>query len=182
MKGMPSPEEFREEALGLLTSERGREILGSAALRLEPGALTWEGSHGPVQGHRVLLGLEASALGELDQNPSLRDALESGLARALARRPGQSLAALVCRWELEPGGAAGPYRQGPSVPVNPGDPEALRRGLVAYLRQREQGEAADWAAGASIEALRRPPGRWRGVVNEAIRRLGGSAPHLDGAV
>jgi hypothetical protein len=167
-------EDLRSEALALLTSPRAWGVLELASLRLHPGALTWEGSHGEVCAHRLTLGLDGASLGELDEFPSALDELEAVLSRVLARRPGHSLASLETCWELEPVADVCTYRTPERRPVRRDDPEALRRALVAYLDRRNQGEAARWAREAAALAARRAPPGLREVVAVALARL--SAP------
>lgn len=171
MNDPPDPEELRAGALALLTSGRAQAALELATLRLQPGALSWEGSLGEVRGHRLTLGLDGASLGELDEYPSALDELEVALARVLGRHPGHSLAALETRWELEPAPEVRSYRTPERRPARRDDPEALRRALVAYLQRRDEEVAARWAAQASPLDVRKAPAALRGALTAALARL-----------
>lgn len=176
MSDPPDPEQLRVDALSFLSSERARTTLERANLRLLPAALSWEGSHGEVQGHRLVLGLDGASLGELDEHPASLDEMEEALARAVARNRGHSLAGLDTRWELEPSATSRTYRSPERRPASRHDPEALRRALVGYLEQRQQPEALQWAQEAASLDPQRAPARLRGVLQDAMLRLMGPRP------
>lgn len=181
MSAAPDPEEIRLRALELLNDERARLALEKAVIRLHPEALRWEASDGDVRAHRISLGLDGASLGDLDEHPSSLDALESALARAVARSRGHSLAALDTWWELEaPENPS--YRAPERRLARRSDPEALRRALISYLLRREQGEAARWVVDlAEFGDLRRVTPLVRAILTPSLARLNQRPAFLDAA-
>jgi hypothetical protein len=87
------------EMLGALGPVLAREALENGALEIEPNVLEWQGSHGRVRAHRVVLRLEPGACGEIGRSPSALDALTAAVAAAVAEESGNTLASL----DLRPG-------------------------------------------------------------------------------
>jgi len=103
------------DRLGSLGDELAREILEAAVLEIEHDASRWEGSAGPMRGHRVTLHVEASLEARLRDAHAARDALASAVAQALAERPGEvafdvRVVALPAAGQRPSGGGGGPYR------------------------------------------------------------------------
>jgi hypothetical protein len=145
-----SPEALRHaalEALGPYADPRAREALQASGLRVEPAFAGWESSAGHVDGQLVTLAVDAATLGRLRAAPALEDALHAALAAAVARHPGQTLAALALRWGRE-GAQATPdgYRDRP-----PDAPQTLQQAVPAYLDARGEDSLARLVEGASLE-------------------------------
>jgi hypothetical protein len=86
-------------ALGPVADELARDALARGEIDIEPGVAHWEASSGPVEGHRVTLGLDDDHLERIRRRPSIYDAICAAFAAAVATRPGESLFEL----ELRPG-------------------------------------------------------------------------------
>jgi hypothetical protein len=174
------------EVLGAHADERAHDALAHATLTISHGAARWEGSHGPVEGHHVTVGLDAARLGTLRATPALVDALLAAVAAAMATHLGEALLDVRLRWTRisEPTHSA--YRDGP--PLH--GPPTLHEGLVAYLAAAGEAELARVVAtgslaetatgGATIElpraardALRSHPGGLA-AIERGVRDLLGS--------
>jgi hypothetical protein len=132
------------EALGAHGDQRAIDALRSAVLAITPGAARWHSSSGPVQAHRVTLGLEAGCLGRLRAAPATVDALGAALAAAIARWPGETLLELVLRWAPGTSPLAAGYRNAPPQPVS------IREALVEYLDAAGERSLARAIAGACV--------------------------------
>ncbi len=100
------------DALGPLGDALAREALEEGTVRVEPAVLTWEGSHGEVQGHRVVVVVRPALHGRLLGHPGAYDALTAALAAAISAAPGNALADLRVEAGDEPRSGA-PYRGRP---------------------------------------------------------------------
>jgi hypothetical protein len=135
-------EELRRVALdrlGVHADERTRETLAHASLAIVPAVARWDSSAGPVEAHRVTLGVDAGTLGMLRAAPSLVDALCAALAAAVATRPRETLHDLALRWTAGARASASGYRDAP--PPAPAIP--LSEAIAAYLRASGDGALAD---------------------------------------
>jgi hypothetical protein len=145
-----SGEELRRAALAALgehADERARETLMHASVAVV-GAAGWEGSGGPVEAHRVLLGVDARTLGGLRAAPAVIDALGAALAAAMAARRGDALLDLQLLWSHAARPSAAGYRDAP-----PPEPEAsLQAALVDYLEGGGEHLVAGLLEGASLDA------------------------------
>ena len=124
------------EILGAHADERAVDALRRGRLVLTHGAARWVGSTGPVQGHRVTLGLDAQSLGQLRAAPATVDSLCAALAAAIARRPGETLLELSLCWASGASTVSVGYRDAPRPPVS------MREALVAYLDATGERSAA----------------------------------------
>ena len=144
-----SGEELRRAALVALgehADERAREALTHASITVV-GATGWDGSAGPVQAHRVPLGLDARTLGGLRAAPALADALCAAVASAVARRPGQTLLDLHLRWAPGTRSSSAGYRDAPPA----ADEASLHEALVGYLEGGGEHLLAAHLAGAVLD-------------------------------
>ena len=98
------------EVLGPLGDVLAREALESGSVTVEHDVLAWEGSHGSMHAHRVVVLLPEELTAQLASNHAAKDALAAVLAAAMAERAGHSVADV----RFEPGELAvralGPYR------------------------------------------------------------------------
>jgi hypothetical protein len=173
------------EVLGPHADERAHDALAHATLTVSHGAGSWEGSHGPVEGHHVTVGLDAERLGMLRATPALVDALLAAVAAAIATHLGEALLDVRLRWTRASEPAHSAYRDGP--PQH--GPPTLQEGLTAYLEAAGEPELARLVAagtvtetggGATLEipraardALRSNPGGLA-AIERGVRDLLGS--------
>lgn len=164
------------DALGEHADERAREALAHAVVNVVSGAARWEGSSGPVEAHRVTIGLDARRLGALRVVPALADAMCAAVANAIATRPREALLDVDLRWNAgvapaEPDG----YRGAAPHPA-----PTLRDALVDYLDasgEPDLAQAVDAvepaASGRDVGVrMKRPDdARARGVITRAVRDL-----------
>ena len=144
-----SAEELRRAALAILgehADERARDALGHASVTVVEAA-GWDGSAGPVQAHRVTLGLDARTLGGLRAAPALADALCAAVASAIATRPGETLLDLHLRWALGTRSSSAGYRDAPPPAVE----ASLHDALLDYLEGGGEHLIARSLAGATID-------------------------------
>jgi hypothetical protein len=99
------------EALGQLGDALAREALEAGAVAIEHDVLAWEGSHGTMHGHRVVVLTSAELSARLAAHPAAMDGLAAALSSAMAVRPGHAVADI----RIEVGTATvavslGPYR------------------------------------------------------------------------
>lgn len=158
----PAPEWLRAaalEELGHFADPRTRAALEGATLIVEADVGRWEGSAGPVRAHRSLVGLSAAQLGVLLVVPALVDELQTALARAVARRPGETLMSMQTFWDgrLESTGA--PYRASTAAHSSLGDPAAMQEGLVVLLRAAGRADLATLVAGGALTHVAQQRGR-----------------------
>jgi hypothetical protein len=142
-----SGEELRRAALAALgehADERAREALAHASITVV-GAAGWDGSAGPVEAHRVTLGMDARTLGGLRSAPALADALCAAVAASIATRPGETLLDLEMRWAPGARSTAVGYRDAP--PEETSLPDALRD----YLEGGGHPALAGCLAGATLD-------------------------------
>lgn len=108
---------LRHRALDLLGPHGdpdARDALEGAVVALETDVSEWEGSHGTVHGHRVVLLLPPNLVGRVASSLAAQDAITWALSAALSERAGAAL--FDVRYEAavappsRPGG--GPYRSG----------------------------------------------------------------------
>ena len=145
-----TPEELRRAAIEGLDAHadvRVRDALAHGTLALTPGVTRWESSHGPVEGHHVILAVDAERLGALRAAPGMIDALCAVLSATIASRPGEALTDFVLQWEPTVHVEHAAYRDEP--------PEAhvtsLGDGLVAYLRGLGEVDLATRVEDAIVE-------------------------------
>jgi hypothetical protein len=102
------------DALGPLGDALARAALESAALLVENDVLAWEGSHGTVHAHRIVLIVPEDLHARLVANDAARhaamDALSAALAAAMAERAGQAMADVVVESGVVEHSMSGPYR------------------------------------------------------------------------
>ncbi|GEM_PF-2031141 len=90
------------DELGPLAPPLAREALEAGVLEVERDVLAWEGSHGRVRAHRVVLRLVPELCARVNETPSALDALTAAVATAVAAVAGNALAEL----RVVPGAAA----------------------------------------------------------------------------
>jgi hypothetical protein len=180
-----TPEALRRAALDAIDAhadERVRDALLHGSLAIATAVARWEGSSGPVVGHRVTLALDAARLGGLRAAPAVADAIGAALAAAIATQPGEALLGLVPRWSGEHRAAAAGYRDAaPST-------DALHDALVEYLIAVGEQDVARAVAAAVTEAapaevrLRVAPGRGGRLRSDAhaMAALAGAVRALTG--
>ncbi len=96
-------------ALGPLGDSLAREVLERGVLSIEHDVKVWEGTQGPVHGHRVIVVVEAELGARLAGAHATIDGLNAALASAMSERRGHAVADL----RLETGNvgqASSPYR------------------------------------------------------------------------
>jgi hypothetical protein len=135
------------EALGPHADERAVDVLAHATVTVTYEVARWEGSAGPVQGHRVTMALDATRLGMLRATPAVLDALHAALAASVASRPGEALVDTRLRWSRLAEVTHAAYRDGP--PTH--GPPTLGEGLVGYLEAAGERELARLIGGAQVE-------------------------------
>ncbi len=184
-----SGEELRRAALATLgehADERARDALAHASVAVAE-AVGWHGSAGPVEAHRVTLGLDARTLGGLRLAPALADALCAAVAAAIATRPGATLLDLELRWAPGARPSSAGYRDAPP----PEQEASLRHALVDYLEGGGQASLAGLLAGAVLDeppvgpiSIRLPPSAHKALradpravatITAAVRDLLGDA-------
>jgi hypothetical protein len=142
-------EELRSAALATLgehADERARDALAHASVTMTEAA-GWGGSAGPVEAHRVTLGLDARTLGGFRAAPALYDALCAAVAAAIATRSGETLLHLHLRWAPGARPSSAGYRDAP-----PREHEvSLRDALVEYLEGGGEHVVAAVLTGAELD-------------------------------
>jgi hypothetical protein len=165
-------------ALGPHADERVRDALARARVTIFAGAARWAGSSGPVEAHRVVLGLDARSLGRLRAAPAVADALCAAFAAAAATHPGEVLLDLALRWNPHAGPSAAGYRNAPPAAAQ----ASLREALVDYLEARGEdavagsvGDVTTHATGGTEVTLRAnspsPDAGVRATLTSAVRDL-----------
>jgi hypothetical protein len=98
------------EQLGPLGDDLARAALEAGAVLVERDVLSWEGSHGTMHGHRVIVALPAELRAQVDARHAAKDSLAAALAAAMAERGSHSVADV--RLEVGDGATApsDPYR------------------------------------------------------------------------
>jgi hypothetical protein len=82
------------EALGPLGHPTARRALEEGTVEVEHGVLCWEGSHGQVRGHRVVVRVSPELHADILEHPAAEDSLARAVGAAMASEPGQALADL----------------------------------------------------------------------------------------
>ncbi len=144
-----TPEDLRRAAIEGLDAHadvRVRDALSHGTLSMTPGVTRWESSHGPVEGHHVILALDAGRLGALRAAPAVIDALCAAVSATVASRPGEALTDLVLRWEPQVHAEHGGYRDEPPAAAS----TPLGEALVAYLRGLGEDTLAERVADATV--------------------------------
>jgi hypothetical protein len=98
------------EILGPLGDERARSALEIGTVSIEHDVLAWEGSHGTVRAHRVVLIVPADVHARLAESHAARDGLAAALAAAMAERAGHSVADVRLEVGVPPARGSSPYR------------------------------------------------------------------------
>lgn len=82
------------ERLGALAPALAREALEHGVVEVEPDVLAWEGSHGTVRAHRVVLRVPPELCARVNAGPAVVDALTAAVAAAVSAVAGNTLADL----------------------------------------------------------------------------------------
>jgi hypothetical protein len=98
------------EALGPLGDALARSALESGSVLVEHDVLAWEGSHGTVHAHRVVVVLPDDLHARLIVSHAAKDALSAALAAAMAERAGHAVADVVVEAGVVEHSMSGPYR------------------------------------------------------------------------
>ena len=99
------------EALGPLGDELARAALEAGVILVEHDVRTWEGSHGTVHAHRVVLVLPAELHARVaGVGHAAQDALAAALAAAMAEHAGHAVADVAYVIGRENDDAGSPYR------------------------------------------------------------------------
>lgn len=98
------------EALGPLGDALARSALESGSILVEHDVLAWEGSHGTVHAHRVVVVLPDDVHARLLASHAAKDALSAALAAAMAERAGHAVADVVIEAGVVQHSMSGPYR------------------------------------------------------------------------
>jgi len=137
------------DALGALGDARAREALEHAEIVVEAGVMRWEGTLGEVVGHRVIVLVDAAPLARVVTAPAAEDALRAALATAVARAPGQAMAAMRVTWRARRE-AATVYRGRVETAERAAVP--LAAAFADFIGATGEGELAAIAARARIDA------------------------------
>lgn len=102
------------EALGPLGDALARIALEEGSILVEHDVLAWEGSHGTVHAHRVIVVLSADvhdrfAASDVSSHAA-KDALSAALAAAMAERGAHAVADVVIEGGVVDHATSGPYR------------------------------------------------------------------------
>lgn len=102
------------EALGPLGDVLARVALEEGSILVEHDVLAWEGSHGTVHAHRVIVVLPADvharfAASDVSSHAA-KDALAAALAAAMAEHAGHAVADVVIESGVVEHTMSGPYR------------------------------------------------------------------------
>lgn len=97
--------------LGTFGDAVARELLSVGTVAVEHDVLAWEGSHGLVHAHRVVVRAPAGIVARAHERPATLDALSAALSTAIAERGREALAELRLEASTDArGGAKRPYR------------------------------------------------------------------------
>lgn len=97
-------------ALGPHGDELAREALDAGVVFVEHDVLSWEGSHGTVHGHRVIVALPHELRARTLANHAAQGSLEAALAAAMAERGGHSVVDVVTEIGAPVAAPSSPYR------------------------------------------------------------------------
>lgn len=166
------PEDLRRAALDSLADFgdlRALRILEIAGIHVESDVVEWEGSEGPVRGHRVSLDVDGAGLAELRGVPALLDAVTAALALALARQPGHVLVDVNARWALRDACAPPGYRTNdrPSAVrllASTEVAEHVREAALAFLHASGGAEGVALLRAARLTVKRGPNGESMVIV------------------
>jgi hypothetical protein len=100
------------DALGPLGENLAREALEAGAVLVEHDVLAWEGSHGTMHGHRVVVAVPSELRARVEAMHAAMDSLAAALAAAMSERGGHSVAdvRLASAPRVAPSSGS-PYRQ-----------------------------------------------------------------------
>ena len=98
------------EALGPLGDALARAALESGSILVEHDVRAWEGSHGTVHAHRVVVVLPDNVHARLIVGHAAKDALAAALSAAMADRTGHAVADVVLEAGVVERAMSGPYR------------------------------------------------------------------------
>jgi hypothetical protein len=102
------------EALGPLGDVLARVALEEGSVLVEHDVLAWEGSHGTVHAHRVIVVLPADVHARFATSDAsshaAKDALAAALAATMAERAGHAVADVVLEAGIVEHAMSGPYR------------------------------------------------------------------------
>lgn len=98
------------EVLGPLGDPLAREALEAGEVLVERDVLAWEGSHGSMHAHRVIVSVPGELATRLASSHAARDGLSAALAAAMADRAEQSVADVRIEVGERDARALGPYR------------------------------------------------------------------------
>lgn len=156
--------------LGASTEPRIADALHQAIFSVEPDVSTWEASEGRIRGHRIHIGLPASALGMVRAHPYVADQVTHAVSVAVAASTHHHAVDVVFHYDATAArthAIATPYRGGiPHDTNRSAEPETTDLGGRAYeylaasgaeaaasLAKRAQVELAD--AGSIVVTLAR---------------------------
>jgi 2-keto-3-deoxy-galactonokinase len=98
------------DVLGPLGDALAREALATGGVAIEHDVIAWQGTRGPMHGHRVVVMTSDALHAQLETSHAAKDALAAALAAAMAERAGHAVADV----RIEIGHVArpslGPYR------------------------------------------------------------------------
>lgn len=98
------------EALGPLGDPLAREVLERGSAAVEGEAVIWEGTQGTMQGHRIVVILDADLLARANASHAARDALTAALSAAMAERAGHAVSDVRLELGVGTPRASSPYR------------------------------------------------------------------------
>lgn len=98
------------EALGALGDALAHAALEHGSVMVEHDVTTWEGSHGTVHGHRIVVMLAADLHAQVVASHAALDGLSAALAAAMAERGGHAVADVRVETGVPAAPASSPYR------------------------------------------------------------------------
>jgi len=98
------------EIVGPLGDALAHEVLEHGTIAVEHDVLAWEGSHGTIRAHRVVLSCSSELSARISANHAAKDGLFAALAAAMSERAGHSVADVRIAITSPGAASAGPYR------------------------------------------------------------------------
>lgn len=174
----PDAADLRTRALALLDAlpdARARAVLDGAGVSMEPDIARWESSHGTVHAHRVVVSLDARALGQIHGVPAVADDLHTAFARAIATLADASLHDLSFVWNGSLAARVETYRGSSSIDGR----ASLTEAVAEYLDGAGERDAARLTRSTivrlrgpdDVEFLGAPGGFTATAQRDAVRAL-----------
>ena len=98
------------EVLGPHGDALGQTALETGTVSVDHDVRAWEGSHGTVRAHRVVLAVPAELHARLMESYAARDGIAAALAAAMAERAGHTVADVSVEIGVPDARGSSPYR------------------------------------------------------------------------